>query len=212
MSQEDQHLETLADIRNLMRESSQFLSLSGLSGICAGVFALIGAFFGRQYYNEYFALVRSGDYTMDTLYMYIGKMFLICVAVAGASICTALYFTFSKAKKNNRSLFDHTSIRLLKSMLVPLGAGGILCLAMLYRMDMSALFIAPAMLLFYGIALVSSSKYTLHNIELLGYAEIALGLIGCFKLGIAFPLWTIGFGVFHIIYGVIMWYKYDRHD
>jgi hypothetical protein len=212
MSQEDKHLETLADIRNLMRESSQFLSLSGLSGIFAGVFALIGAFLGKQYYDEYFAVLRSGNYTIQTLQLYVGKMMLICIAVAGASFSTALYFTYSKAKKNNRSLFDHTSIKLLKSMLVPLVVGGIFCLAMLYKMDMSALFIAPAMLLFYGIALVNSSKYTLHNIEVLGYAEIALGLIGCFKLGIALPLWTLGFGVFHIIYGVVMWYKYDRHD
>ena len=40
----NEHLENLKEIRTLMERSSKFLSLSGLSGISAGIIALVGAF------------------------------------------------------------------------------------------------------------------------------------------------------------------------
>ena len=38
-----EHLEQLSEIRDMMKESTQFLSLSGMSGVFAGILALIGA-------------------------------------------------------------------------------------------------------------------------------------------------------------------------
>jgi len=38
------YLKDISDIKNLMNRSSRFISLSGLSGILAGVYALIGAY------------------------------------------------------------------------------------------------------------------------------------------------------------------------
>jgi len=42
MNVENTHLDTLQDIRKMMQRSSRFISLSGLSGIAAGIWALIG--------------------------------------------------------------------------------------------------------------------------------------------------------------------------
>ncbi len=41
--EEHKYLDDLKEIRQIMRKSTQFLSLSGLSGVLAGIYALIGA-------------------------------------------------------------------------------------------------------------------------------------------------------------------------
>jgi len=46
MEQEQQGLEALKDIRNMMERSSRFISLSGWSGIFAGIWALMGSALG----------------------------------------------------------------------------------------------------------------------------------------------------------------------
>jgi hypothetical protein len=97
-------------------------------------------------------------------------------------------------------------------MLIPLVAGGIFCIAMLYHGGAFILLISPAMLIFYGLSLVNGSKYTLHDIRYLGCLEIVLGLIAVFNLGYGIIFWALGFGVLHIIYGALMWFKYDRNN
>ena len=44
MTDNKKHIEDIAEIRSLMEKSSKFISLSGLSGILAGIFALIVQF------------------------------------------------------------------------------------------------------------------------------------------------------------------------
>src|SRR5881398_1011059 len=48
MDQHLQHLDTLKDIKRMMERSSRFISLSGLSGIAAGVCALVGAWLANN--------------------------------------------------------------------------------------------------------------------------------------------------------------------
>ena len=210
MENEKQQLEALQDIRRMMQESSKFLSLSGLSGIFAGIYALIGAWLGHSAiasFNEGYP--RNENF--ETEYnRYLIYLLAICFGVLATSILTAFLFSFNKAKRNNQKLFDHTSKKLLWNMIIPLSAGGIFCFALLYHGHNFLLLIAPAMLIFYGLALVNSSKFTLHDIKYLGYLEIILGIISCFSLKHGLIFWALGFGVLHIIYGAIMWFKYDR--
>ncbi len=211
MENEKQQLEALHDIRKMMKESSKFLSLSGLSGVIAGVYALIGAWLAHKAIMDFnFGYPRGEEAFMVEYQALIMRFFLICFCVLSLSIITALIFSANKAKKSGEKLFDHTSKKLVWNMMVPLGAGGIFCLALLYNGGHCALFISPAMLIFYGLALVSSSKFTLHDIKYLGYLEIALGISASFFLGKGLLFWALGFGVLHIIYGTIMWFKYDR--
>ena len=66
------------------------------------------------------------------------------------------------------------------------------------------------MLIFYGIALYNASKHTLSYVKYLGFTEIILGLISAMYPGDGFWFWVIGFGFMHIIYGSLMYFKYDK--
>jgi len=71
-------------------------------------------------------------------------------------------------------------------------------------------FIAPGCLIFYGLALVNGSKYTLGEVKWLGYGQILLGIINLWWVGNGLYFWALGFGVLHIVYGTLMWWKYER--
>jgi hypothetical protein len=210
MEDNQQHLEALQDIRQMMKKSNKFLSLSGLSGIFAGVYALIGAYFGNEIISD---LVQESQIRSITYSEYKEAMVmcvLICAVVLVLSIMTAVLFSSRKAKRNGYKFFDHTAWRLMINMMIPLFAGGMFCIAMLYHNYRFVGLISPAMLIFYGLALVNGSKYTLNDIRYLGCIQILLGLIACFYLGYGLLFWAFGFGVLHIVYGTYMWFKYDR--
>jgi len=208
MTENQEQLEALQDIRQMMKQSTRFLSLSGLSGILAGIYALIGAYFGHKVVYEY--LVNDARYDQDVYFDTILKCFIICAVVLAASLITAFIMSSRKARKNGQTMFDHTAIRLLINMLIPLVAGGIFCIALLLHGFSALAFVCPSMLIFYGLALVNGSKYTIHDIRYLGCLEVLLGLISSFYISHVILFWAIGFGGLHIIYGAIMWYKYDR--
>jgi hypothetical protein len=210
MNSEQQQLEALQDIRKMMKESSRFLSLSGISGILAGVYALAGAYAASRLINSHGAYNQEFGSNGSAYEALAVRLVLICVLVLAASVSTALLLSAKKARRNNHRLFDHTSRKLIWNMLVPLLTGGILCVALLIHGRGFALLVCPAMLIFYGLAMVSASRLTLSEIRYLGYSEIALGLVAAFITAYPLLFWSIGFGVLHIIYGAIMWYRYDR--
>ena len=204
MENESQQLEALHDLRQMMKQSSRFLSLSGLSGVFAGIYALIGAWL------VYRVIYGIQDHSSHTDYLdAILKCTFICAGVLLCSIVTALLFSQRKAKKAGQKLFDHTAWRLMLNMFIPLGAGGIFCLALISH-GSTVVLVGPVMLIFYGMALVNGSKYTVRDIRYLGCLQIALGLTASFYLGHGLIFWALGFGVLHIIYGSYMWFKYDR--
>ncbi len=208
-AENNQHLEAIQDIRNMMKKSTRFLSLSGLSGVFAGIYALLGAFLAFRYLNyivNNIFDIKSGE-RLNTTEIYL-NFILIALGVLVLSIITAYYFSNKKAKQNGQSLFDHAAIRVLINLCIPLVAGGIFCIALLYHG--SIVYIAPAMLLFYGVALINASKYTYDDIRYLGLCQITLGLINSFNLGNGLWYWSLGFGVLHIVYGGVMWWKYER--
>jgi hypothetical protein len=93
-------------------------------------------------------------------------------------------------------------------MLVPLVSGGILILVLIVK-DLIGL-IAPLMLLFYGLALYNASKFTIDEVKFLGMTQIGLGLIASYFTEYGLLFWSIGFGVVHIIYGIYMYFRYER--
>ena len=209
MENKNDQLDALQDIRQMMKKSSKFLSLSGLSGVFAGIYALIGAYLGMSVIDYY---IKNSDYSKNAYNELLFFCILICFGVLALSILTALLFTLKKAKKSGQKLFDHTGLRLIINMLIPLVAGGFFCIALLYHGNGTMiLLVSPAMLIFYGLALVNASKYTLHDIRYLGCLQIVLGIVASFYLGYGIIFWALGFGVLHIIYGIIMWFKYERN-
>jgi hypothetical protein len=197
-------LEELREIRSMMERSSRFISLSGLSGVFAGVFALIGAGVAYWYLDMSFYQARNLHFREPDIFAFF---FADALGVLIPSLVVAVYLTTRQAKKRGQKIWDATSRRLLISVAIPLMTGGVFILALLQWAPVLA---APATLIFYGLALINASKFTLDDIRYLGYCEIALGLMSAFLTGYSLLFWAIGFGVLHIVYGVVMYRKYER--
>ena len=209
MSEQNQHLEALQDIRQMMQRSSRFISLSGLSGIAAGVWALVGAYFAydwiREFYQNYSGAASYNGSAYEKLVL---NLVLLAGAVLGLALVSAFYFAWRKTRKDKVPLWNHTSRQLTINMLIPLVTGGLFVLAMLKQGDWR--FVTAACLIFYGLALVNGSKYTVSDIRYLGICEIILGLAATQFIGYGLYFWAVGFGVLHIVYGFIMWWKNER--
>lgn len=206
---EQQHLETLSDIRRMMERSSRFLSLSGLSGVFAGASALAGAATAyvlfRAYYDRWEIRGHYDDADFSMLRL---QLIILGFAVMALAFCGGLYFTWRKAKRSHLPVWDATSRKVLFNALIPMVAGGAFIAGLIYnRLDV---LVAPSCLIFYGMALLNASKYTFSDIRYLGIAEIGLGILNVFFLRNGLYFWAIGFGVIHILYGIIMWWKYER--
>lgn len=209
-NQQTDSLQDVRDIRRLMERSSRFISLSGLSGVAAGCLALAGAWIARyvifkKYYYEY---EQRGFFTGQDFAALKTQLIGLAAGVFIAAFLSAFYFTWRKSHQQGLSLWNYTSRRLFWNMIIPLAAGGLFIFGMLQYDDWR--FIAPACLIFYGLALVNASKYTLTDIRYLGYCEIIVGLINMQWIGCGLYFWALGFGVLHIVYGLVMWWKYER--
>jgi len=200
-----QYQQDLSAIRSMMERSSRFISLSGLSGIAAGLTALSGG--GYAYY-----LVKQqgrdylSHYSMSYSPGFMTRLILLAILILILALGLATYFTVRKSKKAHLKIWQTATKQLLTSLFVPLLIGGICCLALVYHGQMQLL--APATLIFYGLSLINASKYTYSEIYYLGILEAALGLISCFLVGYGLIFWMLGFGILHIVYGILMQRKY----
>lgn len=211
---QDNSLDTLKEIKRIMDRSSRFISLSGLSGISAGIFALLGAWAALPYvYGSKGLLIKSSTiYNRNENEGYFTFfdtwLFWIAVGTFVASLISAYIFTRMQSHRQNIPLWGPVARRLMTQLSIPLVAGGVFLLS-LFDYGVYGL-IAPGCLIFYGLALVNASKYTLDEIKYLGYCQLILGIINLFFVGYGLYFWAIGFGILHIIYGTLMWRKYER--
>jgi heme/copper-type cytochrome/quinol oxidase subunit 2 len=205
-------LSTLNEIRDMMQKSSKFLTLSGMSAVLVGIYACVAAVIACNILGSESGLVPDfADFPQLRVNMSRRLQMMEFSAAVLILLCIGTVYAFScrKAKKQQNPLvFNITARRFLWSFFLPLIVGGILCLALIYKQEYGLM--SDVMLIFYGIALVNASSYTYSNTRFLGYAELALGLTGSFIDGHALLFWMLGFGVFHIVYGVFVYLKYDR--
>lgn len=196
------YLQDLQDIKQMMSKSTQFLSLSGLAGILAGFYALIGAYFVRM-------LIENHSYDYITLESTTFKAIVgIAILVLFLSLTTAYVLSYRKAKRKGETLVNSTSKRAFLNFAIPMLTGGILIVLLLKNQYYGL--IAPMTLIFYGLACVNVSKYTFRDVRYLGITEIILGLIAIEFSGYGLLFWVIGFGICHIAYGGVMYFKYDK--
>ena len=210
-NQQSAPLQELKDIKRMMERSSRFISLSGLSGIAAGVCGLVGAWIAYGILNNYYVegsweIFRK--FSRTEFHELRRKLLLLGLSVFVAAFISSFIFTWLKAKKQNIPLWNMTSRKLFWNTIIPLGAGALFIIGMLRLDDWT--YVAPASLVFYGLALVNASKYTFTDVRYLGYGQIILGLLNMFFLGYGLYFWAAGFGGLHIVYGAIMWWKYER--
>lgn len=219
MNTQDQHLNALKDIKQMMERSSRFISLSGLSGIAAGICALVGAWFANNIIHSNYATTSSLRNVNDEFYShqevsvktYMGNsLFQIAIATLIAAFILSFLFTYLRSKKTNTPIWGKSSKRLLVNVLLPMIVGGIYLLKLIEYRNYGL--IAPGCLIFYGLALLNASKYTLIEIRYLGIAQIVLGIINLWFVGKGLYFWAAGFGILHIVYGIVMWFKYERNQ
>ena len=214
MDSREKHLQDLSEIRSLMERSSRFISLSGLSGISAGISALLGAAAIYWYFDitpfVHKAYYARADWTPKLDLEPMAFLSVVAALVIFYALAGGVYFTTKKARRKDQAIWNKLSQKLLLNLLIPLVTGGLFCLALLKHGQFGM--VAPATLIFYGLALVNGSKYTLTDIHYLGLCEIGLGLLALFFYGYGLEFWAIGFGILHIVYGVVMYQKYEKND
>ncbi len=214
MNEEQKHLEQIAEIRDIMNRNTRFLSLSGLSGVFAGIYAIVGAGIAYQLLLKYTKYSHPRfhigyflyhiDYTAKiTHYLFIDAICILTMALG-----TGAFFTYRKAKREKANIWSSASKNAVINLAIPLATGGLFCLIMMYHGNV--IFIAPATLIFYGLALINASKFTFKDVRYLGMLQVALGLISAIYIGYGLLFWVAGFGILHIVYGITMYYKYER--
>lgn len=206
MYSNEKSLQELQQIKTMMERSSKFISLSGLSGIAAGVCGLTGFWIAfiklREWNQQWQEGIRISKYEI------ISELIIIAVLTFMVSFITAFFFTWLRSKKSGVPLWGKTTVRLLWNIMIPLVVGGLFLLRTLQLEYYDLL--APGCLIFYGLALVNAAKYTLGEVRYLGYAQLLLGSLNLWMTGYGLYFWAAGFGLLHIFYGLTMWYKYER--
>ncbi|MCG8307444.1 MAG: hypothetical protein MI975_08635 [Cytophagales bacterium] len=201
------YLEDISQIRDIMERSSSFISLSGLSGILAGIYALIGSYIGYRIVYIEQSVFSSREYYVNEREIII-KLGIVAAVVLILAVVTGVILTARKSGGASLSFKDEGFRNLLGNLLIPLLSGGIFILILVGRGYYSI--VAPSFLIFYGLSLINGSKFTLRDIKYLGLVEILLGLVCAFFPGYGLIFWALGFGAMHILYGTIMYYKYER--
>ena len=208
MNAQNESLEELQHIKRMMERSTKFSSLSGLSGIVAGICALTGIWFViktiAQWKQNHLENLNASKDELAT------QLLLIAVATFIAAAFSSFTFVYLRCKKLGIPVLGMSARRVIINIAIPLFAGSLFIL----RLATAGTFelIPPACLIFYGLALVNASKYTLDEIRYLGYSEIIIGIINLWILGYGLIFWGIGFGLLHIINGVIIWWKYEKNS
>ncbi|MEM7037698.1 MAG: hypothetical protein AAF570_12015, partial [Bacteroidota bacterium] len=190
MSETQKHLDDIAQIRAIMERNTKFLSLSGLSGISAGICALVGAVAAWLYMNQ------SIDYIDAVVSRPPAEIMTFFILDAGLvmifAVSFATYFSMRLAKQKGFEVWNKSAWHMLVNLFIPLAAGGLFCVIQL--LHYSVLWVPSTMLLFYGMALMNAGKFTFPEIRYLGVSEIILGLACAIWVEGGLIFWAIGFG------------------
>lgn len=193
-------INTLSEIRNMMERSTKVLSLSGVSAVVVGILAIVAALLANHIIENEWLHV----YKVRSLMILAISLFIICFMMI-------ILFSKRKAEKNGlRFKFDRTVQKMLWNFFLPLIVGGVLCVGLIYQGHYGLT--SSFMLIFYGLALINLSNFTFSNIKYLGYVQLALGLIDFLMVNHSLLFWMIGFGVCHIVYGLIFYLKFERKE
>lgn len=201
----EKHQEDLVHIRSMMERSSRFISLSGLSGVFAGLSALLGGVYVYQLFKA-----NCIEYFEDNHQLYstslITELVLTAFVILFFALAFGIFFTVRKSKKLNLPIWTSATKNMLFNLAIPLIAGAVFCFALVYHQMF--ILVAPSTLIFYGLALLNAEKYTYSDIKYLGFSEVVLGSIALFFVGYGLVFWILGFGILHIFYGLLLFKKY----
>jgi hypothetical protein len=208
MKTKQDYIKDITEIRSMMERSTRFLSLTGWSGILAGIYALMGAAIAYTMFYTEGELLRHSTLGREEVGEFMMPFFVLATMVLILALGTAVLLSWRRAKKNNEVLWNAAARRLVINLAIPLLTGGAFAF-ILYSKGFIVL-IAPITLIFYGLALLNASKFTFEEVRYFGVIEIILGLIATWFIGYGLLFWAVGFGLMHIVYGIYMHLKYER--
>jgi hypothetical protein len=203
-------LDALQYIRNMMDNSLRFHHLSGKAGIVVGILALIAvavtySLLGIEFSDPNYVQTIFRQDALSSLEQQILVLYILLLII---SLWAGYYFARKNANRKGLTFWNPASVRLVKYMSIPLITGGILCCIFIFHHQPS--WLAPATLLFYGLALINGSKHTLQDVFYLGLLEITTGLLAAFFINYGLLFWAFGMGILHIVYGFHLYRKYEK--
>ncbi|SHE79184.1 hypothetical protein SAMN05444274_102409 [Mariniphaga anaerophila] len=204
MKTTENYLAEIREIRKMMEESSRFLSLSGLSGVLIGFYALIGTFVA--YRLIYSTVTPPAFFNGNTTL----QLTAVALCILLLSLITAVLLTWRRTVKTGKRIWNPGSRLLLLNLAIPLFAGGVFILLFLSKGTFE--FVAPGCLIFYGLALVNAAKFTHQEIFFMGLIQVALGILAALIPSAGLIMWAVGFGLIHIVYGIVMYRRYERKN
>ena len=206
MKNHEEQLAAIQEMRNMMDQATRFKLISGLSGMIAGILSLL---------SLYVIYIMSGISpfeveALERVWRGSNPILISCIFISLFVACMGLglYMSRRNARQAGKNAWDGSAKRLVFSLLIPVLTGGVFSM-LLIQLGLVSLF-APVTLLFYGMGLLSASKFTLDAVRTVGLIFIGLGLLATGILSYGLLIWTLGFGLVHIVYGFIIYVKYER--
>lgn len=195
----ENHLQNLNELKRILAKNTRFLSFSGLSGIIAGALALIGLWlFVELAYSD----IKLSHENYFLLGLSIGLS--IIILAIGCGIVLTRRRIKKEGTKVNQAVVKNTLIHIL----LPIVAGGITCLILAYQGQYT--YVPALMLLFYGIGLFNGSQFSFDDLKYMGLRFISLGILTLLMPQWSMWTWGVGFGLFHILYGLRIYFKHER--
>lgn len=194
--------ESIKVIRDIMERSAGYTIFSGLSGIIAGLLSLIGCYLSEQ--------VWAGEQTIDQNAHYL----IIWFSILALAIVQDRVLAERKARKSGQTTWTPATYQAIKAILPGMCLAFALSLRALIIYDYDAI---PAIcILGYAVSLCAAGMFSIYELRVFGVVQLVTGVIALFLPLIprfnhpqtALYFMALSFGVYHIIYGLIMWRKY----
>lgn len=198
----------LAEVRSMMERATKFRSLSGRAGVLAGIYALVAAFVAYALLQFNPIQIQYTPAEQQQLLPQLPQVLLLGIAVLLMAVVTAVVLSYRTAVQRGERLANPVARRVVVQMAVPLVTGGLLLLLLLSKGWIG--WLAPFSLIFYGLALYQTGTYTYHELQLLGCIQVVLGLVGAWYPAYGLLCWAAGFGLAHIVFGLLLHYRYQR--
>lgn len=192
--------ENLRVIRELMERSTRYSTFSGLSGICAGLFSILGCLVQRFWVLSLPASERLVAFTINWT--------LVIALTIGADF----FLTKRKAPLVGKTILSRLGRQMVVASAPGLLTGALLTLFLLQQGHMDQVY--PVWMLSYGSAVCAVGLFSQKEVGRLGRAfltagalTLALGLLTALQPYIAslgLFITALTFGGFHIAYGLIV--------
>lgn len=198
--------ESLNHIREMMSKSGKFRSLSGYAVICAGILTIVFSVAFCTLYD-----INPYNLNYDNLRLlpeeHYSTALLFAMLLLGMSVVAGLIFTKISANKRSEKLSGPGGRNFIYNITIPMGFALIFCFLLFgTHPDL----VLPVSLILYGLTLFNAGKFTHGALRYLGISQMFLSLICLGLMQYHILIWTFGFGIVHIAFGLYMIIKPER--